>query len=62
MEPILWWQSKTIWINLLMAIAAVLAIVFPAGAEFIKQYFAEGAVGWALINILLRLITNKEIK
>lgn len=61
MEPKAWWESKTIWVNLIMALAGVVAVFSPAVADVMKQYLGEAGIGWAIINIVLRLITSKEI-
>lgn len=56
-----WYLSKSIMVNLLMGLAMMVAVFQPQGAEFIKSYFAEAGTGWAIVNIVLRLITKKEI-
>lgn len=61
MEPKAWWQSRTIWVNLIMAIAGIVAIFSPAVADVMKQYLGEAGLGWGIINIVLRFITDKEI-
>lgn len=53
-----WYLSKTIWIQFL----AILAVAWPASAEFIKEYFTEAGIGWALINVILRLISKGKIE
>lgn len=56
-----WYLSKSIMVNLLMGLAMMVAVFQPQAAEFIKSYFAEAGTGWAIVNIVLRLITKKEI-
>jgi hypothetical protein len=56
-----WFLSKTIWSNLLLGLAMMLGAFVPSVAEFIRTYFAEAGVGWALLNIILRVITKKEL-
>lgn len=56
-----WYESKSIWMNLFAGMAMILAVFFPPAAEFIKTYFAEAGVGWAILNIALRLVTKKEV-
>lgn len=54
------WQSKVVVMNIIMAIAMVL-IQFPAFAaagEFLKQYFAEAGMGWAILNMILRVFKS----
>lgn len=53
-----WYLSKTLW----MQVLAIVAIIIPASAEFIKQYFAEAGIGWALINMILRLVSKDQIE
>lgn len=50
--------SKTLWLQVL----AIVAIIVPSSAEFIKEYFAEAGIGWALINMILRLISKDKLE
>ncbi len=51
-----WWRSKTIWVNLLMAVA-----VIGAGA-FKVELPPEAVVSVeVVVNLILRLITEKPI-
>lgn len=61
MEPKKWYLSKTILVNVLMGLAMIVAVFSPSVSDFIKQYFAEAGTGWALVNIILRVITKEEI-
>lgn len=56
-----WYLSKSIMVNLLMGLAMMVAVFQPQAAEFINSYFAEAGTGWAIVNIVLRLVTKKEI-
>jgi hypothetical protein len=56
-----WYLSKTILVNILMGIALIVAQFSPSAAEFIRTYFAEAGTAWALVNIVLRLLTKKEV-
>lgn len=56
-----WFLSKTILVQLIAALVIVAGIFYPPAAEFLKQYFAEAGMGWAILNIVLRVITKKEI-
>ena len=58
MEDKKWYLSKTIWTNIVIAMAAAFA---PPVTEFIKNNPEMVALIWAGINGLLRLITNKGI-
>lgn len=53
-----WYLSKTLW----MQVLAIVAIVLPASKEFIAQYFSELGIGWALVNMVLRLISKDKIE
>lgn len=53
-----WYLSKTLW----MQVLAIVAIVVPSSAAFIKEYFSEIGVGWAVINMILRLISKDKIE
>ena len=56
-----WYLSRTILINILMALAVIVGQFNPAAAEFIKTYAAEGSVAWTIINVILRFVTKSEI-
>lgn len=53
-----WYLSKTLWIQVL----GIVALIVPASAEFIKEYFSEVGMGWALVNMVLRLISKDKIE
>ena len=58
-----WYQSKTVWVNIAVGGAAVLAYI--AGDQFPVQ-LNEQMLGWisfgqAVVNAGLRLITSKPI-
>lgn len=57
-----WYLSKTILVQILMGLAMIMAVFVPAAADFIKQYFAEAGSAWALINIVLRLVTKDKVE
>lgn len=56
-----WYLSKTILVQVLMGIAMIVAVFSPSAGDFIKSYFSEIGAGWAIVNVLLRVITKKEI-
>lgn len=56
-----WYESKMIWTNILMGLAMIVGNFYAPAAEFIKSWFSEMGMGWALLNIVMRLITKKEI-
>jgi len=53
-----WYLSKTLWLQ----VFAIIAIIVPKSAEFIQEYFAEAGIGWALLNMLLRLISKDKLE
>ena len=58
-----WWQSRTMWVNLLTLSAGVVGYV--AGQDWIKDQASLVAVLVAVqggLNVLLRLVTFKAIK
>lgn len=52
------WLSKTLWVNLLMA---VFALVWQPAAEFIAANPETVAVIFTGINMILRLVTKEKI-
>lgn len=56
-----WYLSKTILVNILMGIAMIVAVFSPTASEFIKNYFAEAGSAWALINVVLRVVSKDKI-
>lgn len=52
------WLSKTLWLNLIMAISA---LFFPVVADFIKQHAELTLVFWSVINGVLRLVSKDKI-
>lgn len=58
-----WWKSKTLWVNGLTFVGALLS--FAAGHEVIAQYpaVASGILTVvAAVNIALRFLTNEPIE
>lgn len=56
-----WYLSKTILVNLIMAIAGVVAVFKPEVAVFAKEYMGEGAAVWGIINLILRVVTKDKV-
>ncbi|MCA2656368.1 hypothetical protein [Microcystis sp. M061S2] len=56
-----WYLSKTILVQIIASVALVVANFQPSVASFLTQHFAEAGLGWAAINIVLRVVTKKEI-
>lgn len=59
MKP--WYLSKTILVNIVMAIALVVAQFQPQAAEVIKEYLGEAGTAWAIINIILRVVSKDKV-
>ena len=55
MKP--FWQSKTLWINLIMALAAFI----PGAAEWISGHPEIMSIAFVAINIVLRLVSKDQI-
>lgn len=62
MEAKKWYTSKTILVNILMGVAMIVAVFSPSASDFIKNYFAEAGTAWALINVVLRLVTKNKVE
>lgn len=56
-----WYQSKTMLTNILFGLGMVVGVFVPSVQSFIQEYFQEAGMGWALLNIVLRLVTKEEI-
>ena len=57
-----WWQSRTVWVNIVATVFAVLGVfrLLPAGFDQDSIVTAiMGAV--AIVNVALRLATHKAI-
>ena len=52
------YQSKTLWLNLLMAIVAFI----PPAHEFITSNPEVVSLGFVVINMFLRLVTKDELQ
>ena len=58
-----WWKSKTLWVNLLVAVLAS----FEATTGLLRPYLPEHwyvavAVGLPVINVVLRIVTTQGLK
>lgn len=51
------YKSKTIWVNLLFAVAAF----FPQAQEFLKNHPEAVMSGFAVLNMVLRLVSKDKI-
>ena len=50
-------KSKTFWIQVL----GIVAVVVPASAEFITEHLGASGAAWALINVVVRLVTKEKV-
>lgn len=58
------WESRTVVINAILGIVAAVALFLPAAnvvAVFIANHAAQIAMGWSVLNIILRAITKDAI-
>jgi hypothetical protein len=57
-----WWQSKTIWVNALVAVLAVAADNVSLLQPLLPaNFFAIVAFGLPLVNVFLRVITTQGV-
>lgn len=57
-----WWQSKTIWFNLVMAVLASLEATFHLlQPVFGSVLYGFGAVFVAVVNAALRVVTSQPV-
>jgi hypothetical protein len=62
-SPINWWQSKTIWLQILAIVVAILTAVLGTQNVAIDPKYGEVVAAIiAIITIVLRMGTNREIK
>jgi hypothetical protein len=54
--------SKTFWVNVAALVALVVAQFSPKVAEFIQANFSELGSAWAVINFVLRLVSNGKLE
>lgn len=56
-----WYTSKTILVNLVMGLAMIIGQFNPSIQAVLVEYLGEAGTAWALINIVLRLITKDSV-
>jgi uncharacterized membrane protein YqaE (UPF0057 family) len=56
-----WFESKMIMVNIMAGIAMIVGVFMPSVGAFIAEHFSAVGGGWAMLNIVLRLVTKKEI-
>ena len=64
MDSIKWYESKVVWLNVATAMLLIAALFLPGGefsnllSESVRTYVA---IGVAVVNIILRVGTNRQI-
>jgi hypothetical protein len=53
--------SKTLWVNLIMGVIAVIAAFYPPLAEMAPKIEGMLLVVFPVINVVLRMITKDEL-
>ncbi|MGP5167358.1 hypothetical protein ACTXJ2_08370 [Psychrobacter alimentarius] len=62
-EPKHWYQSKTIWFNLIVTAATLASSATPALEQHMSaEVYGVIASGVSFVNAILRLVTGKPIK
>lgn len=56
-----WYLSKTILVQLLGALAIIAGLFSPSIGDFIKNNFSEVGAAWAIINVILRMVTKDQL-
>lgn len=57
-----WWSSKTIWVNLLMAVVAIISAAMPESSLLEKLNEELFLSIFAGVNMLLRFVTKDKIE
>lgn len=53
--------SKTFWMQVIAIAVLLLGTKLPGVSDFLKTYFAEVGTGWAVVNMILRLVSKDQI-
>ena len=57
-----WWQSKMLWVNFLIGVAAIIKAAMPE-VEFLEKLNEELFISiFAGVNMLLRFVTKDAIE
>lgn len=57
-----WWASKSIWVNMIMAIVAIFSAALPE-VELFEKVTPEVFISiFSGVNMLLRFVTTKPIE
>lgn len=58
-----WWKSKTLWINIIVAVLASLEATTGLLQPFLPEHwYVVVAVGLPVINVVLRIVTTQGLK
>lgn len=59
------WESKTIILNAILGLAALIAAVNPQASEAVKSFVSQNAaqIGmfWSVLGIILRMVTKDRV-
>lgn len=53
-----WYSSKTLWLQVL----GIVMIAVPSTSAFIQANFVASGIAWAVINMILRLVTKGRVE
>ena len=51
-------QSKTFW----MQVLGLVAVMVPQSASFIAEHLGASGAIWAVVNVVLRLVTKEKVQ
>jgi len=61
MKP--WWKSKTLWVNIIVAVLASLEATTGLLQPYLPEHwYVVVAVGLPVINVVLRIVTTQGLK
>lgn len=54
--------SKTFWVQIIGLLILLVGTKIPAVATFLQEQFVTVGTGWAVVNVLLRLVTKGKVE
>lgn len=58
-----WWKSKTLWVNIIVAVLASLESTTGLLQPYLPEHwYVVVAVGMPVINVVLRIVTTQGLK
>jgi hypothetical protein len=58
-----WWKSKTLWVNIIVAVLASLEATTGLLQPYLPEHwYVVVAVGLPVINVVLRIVTTQGLK